>query len=65
METNTAEEKKWRVYLKPLNLRLTPEDRLDADLRLLSRALRAWECRMRPSARHRTRRLLSAAAVGN
>ena len=34
METNTAEEKKWRVYLKPLNPRLTPEDRLDADLRL-------------------------------
>ena len=50
METNTAEEKKWRVYLKPLNPRLTPEDRLDADLRLLSRALRAWECRLRPRA---------------
>ena len=50
METNTAEEKKCRVSLKPLNPRLTPEDRLDADLRLLSRALRAWECRMRPRA---------------
>ena len=52
METNTAEKKKRRVYLKPLNPRLTAEDRLDADLRLLSRALRAWECKMRPSARH-------------
>jgi hypothetical protein len=53
METNTAEKKKRRVYLKPLNPRLTAEDRLDADLRLLSRALRAWECKMRPSARQR------------
>ena len=55
METNAAEEKKRRVYLKPLNPRLTPEDRLDADLRLLSRALSAWERRMRPSPRHRPR----------
>jgi hypothetical protein len=47
METNTAEKKKRRVFLKPLNPRLTAEDRLDADLRLLSRALRAWERRMR------------------
>jgi len=47
METNTAEKKKRRVYLKPLNPRPTAEDRLDADLRLLSRALRAWERRMR------------------
>jgi len=47
METNTAEKKKRRVYLKPLNPRLTAEDRFDADLRLLSRALRAWERRMR------------------
>jgi hypothetical protein len=53
METNTAEKKKRPVYLKPLNPRLTAEDRLDADLRLLSRALRAWECKMRPSARQR------------
>jgi hypothetical protein len=53
METNTAEKKKRRVYLKPLNPRLTAEDRLDADLRLLSRALRAWECKMRASAHHR------------
>ena len=50
METNTAEKKKRRVYLKPLNPRLTPEDRLEADLRLLSRALRAWELKMRPRA---------------
>ena len=42
METNTAEKKKRRVYLKPLNPRLTVEDLLDADLRLLSRALRAF-----------------------
>jgi hypothetical protein len=53
METNAAEEKKRRVYLKPLNPRLTPEDRLDADLRLLSCALCAWELKIRPSARHR------------
>jgi hypothetical protein len=53
METNAAEEKKRRVCLKPLNPRLTPEDRLDDDLRLLLRALRAWERRMRLSAGHR------------
>jgi hypothetical protein len=52
MATNTAEKKKRRVYLKPLDPRLTAEDRLDADLRLLSRALRAWECKMRPSTHH-------------
>ena len=61
METNTAEEKKCRVSLKPLNPRLTPEDRLDADLRFLSRALHAWECKCDRAIVTTDRRLLIAA----
>ena len=61
METNTAEKKKRRVYLRPLNSRVTADDRLDADLRLLSHALRAWECKMRPALVSAHPRLLIAA----
>ncbi len=41
MKTNTSIKQPAR--LKPLHPRLTPEDRLEADLRLLHRALCVWE----------------------
>jgi len=41
MKTNTSIKQPER--LKPLHPRLTPEDRLESDLRLLHRALCLWE----------------------
>jgi hypothetical protein len=41
MKTNTST--KQPTPLKPLHPRFTPEDRFEADLRLLHRALCVWE----------------------
>jgi hypothetical protein len=48
MKTNTSTKQPAR--LKPLHARLTPEDRFEADLRLLHRALCLWERKNRRSA---------------
>jgi hypothetical protein len=47
MKPNTSQTGQPPVRLKPLRPHLTPWDRLENDLRLLSRALRAWELKRR------------------
>jgi hypothetical protein len=43
MKTNTSEPIKQAARLKTLRPHLTPEDRLERDLRLVHRALCVWE----------------------
>ena len=43
MKTNTSETIKQAARLKTLRPHLTPEDRLERDLRLVHRALCVWE----------------------